>query len=643
MRGGIACDQSHTPAALTLTIISVMLPSWLKAQKAIDAAHQLADTFPASGAADAVSDFLGRAAADDQLRQLNFYNRVWFASAFKWRLLDKGVAADTAREATQSLLVKVSMPAAAADHADTTTSGRWVNPVLKKRRDDLAREAENAASRGELAEALSLYQDLVALKPGDALARNNLGSVLSRLGRYAEAEKEFREALAKQPGLVDAHVNLGIVLLPRGRFEEAEGSFRRALILKATHLKARTQLGITFVQLGRLDSAREEFEKVLRIAPRHAEALFGMGTLARSEGRFAEAEELFRRALVADPQMSRAWAALAGIRKMTAADAVWLKRAQQTAATLKSVHQEAEVRYAIGKYFDDLGQYSQAFESYRQANELLKKAAVPYDARAHEHFVDDLTRVYTRESLARAAASASGSEVPIFVVGMPRSGTSLLEQILASHPAVRGAGELPFWSDLVRRREAQIRREMLAADERNRIAEEYLRTLGHLCPGAARVVDKTPVNVDHLGLIHSVFPRARILYMRRDPIDTALSCYFQHFVLGLSWSLDLSDIARYYKQHQRLFRHWREVLPSDSILEVPYEDLVTNQEHWTRTILEFAGLTWDERCLQFHKTQRPVVTSSYWQVRQSMYRDSVQRWRHYSRFIGPLRKLQKPL
>lgn len=603
-----------------------------------------------------MSDFLGRAAADDQLRKLNFYNRVRFASAFKWRLLEKGVGPDTAREATQSLLVKVLMPvptdtaslksAAKATHeadshdADALPSGRRTNARSGKHRHDLAHEADEALSRGELTGALKLYEELVHSRPGDALAHNNLGSVLSRLGRYDEAEKEFREALSKQPGLVDAHVNLGIVLLPRGRFEEAEGCFRRALILKATHVKARTQLGITFVQLGRLDSARAEFQKVLRIAPRNAEALFGMGTLARSEGKFAEAEELFQRALVADPQMSRAWAALAGIRKMTSADAVWLKRAQQTAATLKSPDEEAEVRYAIGKYFDDLGQYPQAFESYRHANELLKPAAVAYNAQSHEHFVSDLIRVYTPTSLAAAAQNASDSELPIFVVGMPRSGTSLLEQILASHPAVRGAGELSFWSDLARRRESQIRTAVLGADERHQIANDYLRTLGQPAKGVARIVDKTPVNLDHLGLIHSVFPRARILYMRRDPMDTALSCYFQHFVLGLSWSLDLSDIALYYEQHRRLYRHWCAALPAGSILEVPYEELVLNQESWTRAVLQFAGLDWDERCLQFHRTDRAVVTSSYWQVRQSLYRDSVHRWRHYAKFVGPLRRLQ---
>jgi hypothetical protein len=225
-------------------------------------------------------------------------------------------------------------------------------------------------------------------------------------------------------------------------------------------------------------------------------------------------------------------------------------------------------------------------------------------------------------------------------VGMPRSGTSLVEQILASHPEVGGAGELPFWNDMVRRSESQVRHELLSTQVKQKTAAEYLATLSSRCPGSRRVVDKTPLNVDYLGLIHAVFPRARIIYMQRDPADTCLSCYFQHFPVTLSWSLDLSHLAHYYTQHRRLFWHWRAVLPPDSILEVPYAELVSNQQAWTRTILAFAGLDWDERCLQFHKTQRAVVTSSYWQVRQSMYRDSVGRWRRYSKFAGPLRNLQ---
>jgi Sulfotransferase family len=222
---------------------------------------------------------------------------------------------------------------------------------------------------------------------------------------------------------------------------------------------------------------------------------------------------------------------------------------------------------------------------------------------------------------------------------MPRSGTSLTEQILASHPLVDGAGELPFWADVLRRDGARARRELLGADVRQKVAAEYVRTLAHQCPDSQYVVDKTPLNADYLGLIHTVFPDARIIYMRRNPLDTCLSCYFQHFTVSLNFTLDLSDLAHYYTEHARLIAHWRDVLPPGTILDVPYEELVGNQETWTRKILDFVGLDWDARCLDFHRTQRAVVTSSYWQVRQPMYADSVQRWRKYAKFIGPLKGL----
>jgi Sulfotransferase family len=223
---------------------------------------------------------------------------------------------------------------------------------------------------------------------------------------------------------------------------------------------------------------------------------------------------------------------------------------------------------------------------------------------------------------------------------MMRSGTSLVEQILASHPAVEGAGELEFWNDVMRKHEARVRQGLLSEQVRKKLAEEYLRTLTRLYPDARHVVDKAPVNSDYLGVIHSVFPEARIIYMRREPIDTCLSCYFQSFSASLNFTLDLSDLAHYYSEHARLISHWRKVLPPGTLLEVPYEELVANQEQWTRRMLDFLELDWDARCLEFHKTERPVITASHWQVRQPMYRGSVQRWRRYSKFIGPLRGLE---
>jgi tetratricopeptide (TPR) repeat protein len=627
--------------------MGIMLFDWLNARDAVEAGCALADSFPRAAPGEAVREFLQRAVHELRSRKLNLYKRARFANAFKWRLLEKGVQSETAAELTQTLLLQALVPAApSAHHARVPATAPATLPgdlpgsrPPRNSPDALFRQASECFERGAYVEAVAVYRELVALRPRHVDALHNLGAALARLGRYEEAEAHFRKVISRRPNHAEAHVNLGIALLPRGRFQDAENSFRRALSLKATDLAARSNLGQALLLMGRLDSARIEFEKVLKVAPRHADALYGMGMIARAHGRFDDAEAMLQRALVANPQMARAWSALASLRRMNSSDVVWLKRAQQTAASLTAVHDEAEVRFAIGKYFDDLGNYEKAFDSYKRANELLKTLAAEYDNGVHARFVDDMTRVYTPEKISHAKIGSSTSDKPIFVVGMPRSGTSLVEQILASHPAVAGAGELPFWNDVVRRREAQVRREILGTQLRQKVAEDYLRTLQHQCPDAQYVVDKTPLNSDYLGVIHSVFPNARIIYMRRDPIDTCLSCYFQHFALTLNFSLDLSDLAHYYAEHARLISHWRKVLPPGTILDVPYEELVANQEVWTRKILDFLGLAWDERCLQFHTTQRAVVTSSYWQVRQPLYRGSVQRWRKYSKFIGPLRNL----
>jgi tetratricopeptide (TPR) repeat protein len=388
--------------------------------------------------------------------------------------------------------------------------------------------------------------------------------------------------------------------------------------------------------MGRSREAKGQFEKVLKASPRNADALCGLAFVAKTEGRFDEAKDLFARVIDINPKMSAAWAAQVGLRKMTAADGAWLDGAEAVAKAGIGAYDEAELRFAMGKYCDDVGIYRRAFENYKRANDLLKLMAEPYARDAYATFVDDLIGAYGRETFAKVSAGASSSDKPVFVVGMPRSGTSLTEQIIASHPSARGAGELAFWSEAVRTHAAAFQRGELGEPTIRKLAESYLRTLESHSPDALRVVDKAPVNSDYLGLIHSVFPKARIIYMRRDPIDTCLSCYFQQFSLGMTFTTDLSDLAHYYTQHRRLMAHWREVLPRGTILDIPYEELVADQEGWTRRILEFIGLEWTERCLNFQETNRAVVTSSFWQVRQKIYKNSVQRWRNYEQFLRPL-------
>jgi len=397
---------------------------------------------------------------------------------------------------------------------------------------------------------------------------------------------------------------------------------------------------MTLLALGRLRDATVPLERALTVAPRDVDALWALGQIAALEGRFADAEALYKRALDVDSNAHGSWAALARLRRMTPADSAWLEGAEACVTRGLAPHDEADVRFALGKYYDDVGDFKQAFRSYQRANELHKLAAEPYDRGARTRFVDDLIRAYTSETIGGTRAGASDSMRPVFVVGMPRSGTTLVAHIIHSHPAARSAGELAFWPDAVHKHAATLLQGPPDEALTRKLATGCLSVLAGRFPDPLRVVDKTPFNSDYLGIINSVFPKARIIYLRRDPIDACLSCYFQPFLPSLNFSMDLSDLAHYFHEHRRLMDHWRRMLPPEVLLEVPYAGLVDAQQEWTRRIVDFLGLPWDPCCLEFHTTERVVRTASYWQVRQPIYRESVGRWRNYEKFIGPLLDLR---
>jgi tetratricopeptide (TPR) repeat protein len=463
------------------------------------------------------------------------------------------------------------------------------------------------------------------------------------LSRVQEAEEFFRSAVKIRPDFVEAHNNLGTMLRWRGYFDDSEKALRQALKLNPRHIEARINLGMTLALSSRFREAKGHFKKVLKIRPRDPEALFGLGQLAGIEGRFDESEKFLKRALENRPKMPAAWADLARLRKMTPSDDAWLRTVEGIAGSGIPPMESATLHFAMGKYYDDIGHFEQAFKKYRTANELMKPMAESYDREAHKDFVDRMIGLRPTKTMVAAPGGASASTKPVFVVGMMRSGTSLTEQIIASHPMAKGAGELQYWNAVVGKNRATLRQGQDPIDERtkNRLAEGYLHTLESVSATALRVVDKAPLNSDHLDIIHSIFPNARIIYMRRDPIDTCLSCYFQNFSLAHNFTLDLSDLAHYYREHHRLMNHWRTILPHGSILDVPYEELVADQEGWTRKILDFIELGWDARCLDFQATERPIVTSSFWQARQKIFKTSVQRWRNYEKFVDQVPALKK--
>ena len=632
-----------------------MMLDWFNAREAVDVGASLAESLlrgatPARKNVQHASVDRGAEMQQALLRavraapplKLNLFKRAKLLESFKSRLTDQGIDPQRADELTHLLLLQLSgtnvpQPTAGAAAATRPAGGnrerKRIEPLLK------AIEGELAAGRS--AQAIEQLEEILAIDPDHALAHVHLGDALSRLGRYGPAEQALRRAVQLDPKRADAHLRLGLLLQWRGDFLGSETTLRRAAKLEPRSANALSALGHTLNSLDRTQDARECFEKALRLNPRVASALCGLGWLTGTEGRFAEAEALLRKALEADPECIEAQTLLAGQRKMTRDDAGWLQTTSRMLERERPPIEEAKLRFALGKYYDDLGNHRQAFENYRQANDLRKQAAAPYDPAGRTAWVDDVMRVYSTGLVAQHADAASESEVPVFVVGMMRSGTSLVEQIIASHPQAAGAGELQFWGMLAHKHPEFLRHHPPDAAFAGKQAEAYLQQLTRRGGKATRVVDKTPANVDYLGLIHRLFPKARFIYLRRDPVDTCLSCYFQDFSNAAAFSMDLDDLEHYYREHHRLVTHWRSVLPKDVFLEVPYAELVADQEAWSRRILEFIGLDWDPKVLEFDKTERAVLTASNWQVRQKVYASSVGRWKNYQKFIGPLLKLRE--
>jgi tetratricopeptide (TPR) repeat protein len=301
------------------------------------------------------------------------------------------------------------------------------------------------------------------------------------------------------------------------------------------------------------------------------------------------------------------------------------------------------VAFALGKALDDVGRYEQAFAHLRAAN-ALKRRQIDYDEAAYVAACQAIRQVFGPELFTRFAGAGDPSPAPIFVLGMPRSGSTLIEQILASHPQVHGAGELDNLNQLVR--------EICDADGRTipfpqcigsldddglrRLGEAYLASLPPLADGKIRITDKMLGNFFSVGLIRLILPNARIIHTVRDPVDTCLSCFSKIFVCGHAFSYDLTELGAFYRGYHQLMAHWRSVLPAGAMLEVSYEDVVDNQERQARRLIEFCGLAWDDRCLDFHKHDRPIATASNVQVRQPLYRSSVARWRRYAPYLEPL-------
>jgi tetratricopeptide (TPR) repeat protein len=492
---------------------------------------------------------------------------------------------------------------------------------------------------GQREAAVTNFRQAVELNPGDTAALNYLGGVLRELGRRRDAVMAYERAIAVNPGSAESHCHLGEVLFEMRRVGAAMDCYRKALTLQPTYAPAHLSLGMALRQQRRPADAEASCRTALDIDPNYVEALSFLGELKADRGEFTQAEELFVKAIAIDPGFHSAFAGIATHRKMTIADSEWRLGVETLLRKRLPLSAEVSLRYALGKYFDDVRRFDDAFDQYARANELTKRYGATYDRTQFSALVTRIIGRFQREFIRDCQTGASAADLPIVVVGMPRSGTSLTEQILASHPAVVGAGELTFWHGAYRRLEQTAPdgapNGPLLAD----MARNYLERLTALGAGSSRVVDKMPANFLYAGLIHAALPNARIIHMQRHPLDTCLSIYFQNFFNIGPYANDLDNLAHYYREYLRLTDHWRATLPATALLEVPYEALTADQEGWTRRMLDFVGLPWNPKCLDFHATDRVVITASKWQVRQKINTASAGRWRNYEKYVAPLRHL----
>ena len=516
----------------------------------------------------------------------------------------------------------------------------------------IALRPDNAFAHCNLATVLRLQNAVEAalesasraaeLMPGLAEAHLNCGIALASLQRYVEAETAYRRALALQPNRAQTLSDLGSVLALLKRFDEAVACLQQAAALDPNNANIHFRLGETLVSTGDPYGSEASWRRGLAIEPNVARSWSCLGHIKRVLGRFEDARACFQRAIELDPKLPEADAGLAIIGQ-GADDETQLGRLRGLLAGADNPETaRIHAGFALGMLLDNADRFDEAFASFAEANALRRRqlAAIGevYDHAALRQIVDGLIASCTPEFFSMVAGEGNPSETPVLIVGMPRSGTSLIEQIAGTHSLVFGAGELDDIARIDATVEAHGRErsaDELDPDLARRLADLYVARLQNRGNASARVIDKMPDNILRLGLVALLLPKARIIFCRRDLRDTCLSCYFQNFDDPMPYTQDLADCALRALEIERLADHWRKVLPL-RMLTIDYEKLVADLEGESRRMIDFLGLDWEPACLEFHKTERPIMTASGWKVRQPLFTRSIGRWRKYEPHLGPL-------
>jgi Flp pilus assembly protein TadD len=556
------------------------------------------------------------------------------------------------------------------------------NPAAPQQVAPLLELAGKFLRAGRPADAIAPLRDAALLQPSNAIIQHDLGLACLEVGRVADAVAALERAVASDPRYADAYFRLGIALEKLGDINGGIVAYGRATKLLPSLAEAWFRAGALFYTLGHRDEAiscfrraaatgdRNSFgrlgkaralltedryqkaEQVLRETlvadPRNAMAYDLLGNLLTEFGRFDEARACFERAIAIAPLMAGSYYELVRCRPVTSHDAGLLQEMQAALAKpgLEAA-QRLRVHLAIGKAAEDLGDYALAMQHF-DAADAVRRGTAPFDSGAFSTEIDRLIDRCTPEWIARAPELGSRDATPVLIIGMPRSGTTLVEQIVSMHPEVGAGAELHFWNqrgaewhraDAHGNAAAGNESVFVVSEFLAKAAADYLGVLRAIAPKAARVTDKMPFNFLWAGLIHMAFPRAIIIHCRRAAIDTALSIHQTHFRPGLAFPTGGAELVEYFRDYQRLIDHWRRVLPADRFIEIDYEDLTSAPEPVIRRIIAACGLAWDDACLRPESNPRAVNTPSKWQARQPIYRTSVARWRRYEPWLGALRAL----
>jgi tetratricopeptide (TPR) repeat protein len=519
-----------------------------------------------------------------------------------------------------------------------------LNPVRKK----LAFAAEHQRE-GRYAEAAKLYREVLQANPRNVDALRMLGILTFGEGNVDEAERLFRRAVAAAPDFVNAILDLGMALKEQSRIEEAIECFRQATKLEPRNVKAHFQLGQILAPAALSNEAVESYQRVLEIRPRHGGALLGMGHVLKTLGQQEEAIASYRKCIESKPDRGEVYWSLANLKTYKLSDDDITEMQTQLAKSGLSDESHVNFLFALAKAHEDRGDFDKAWEYYVAGN-AKRRMLEHYDPVSLETRDDAVLSVFTKDFLDQNTGLGNPDPAPIFILGLPRSGSTLLEQILASHSMVEGTSELPYIkrveNSLSKNRVDGVNypeavRELGEANFKS-LGQDYLDAAAlHRITGTPHFIDKMPNNFPSIGLIHLILPNAKIIDARRYPLDSCLSNFRQLYGRGQPFTYDLTDIGEYFLEYQRMMDHWHAVLPG-RVVTVQYEDVVTDFENQVHRLLDYCELPWEDACLRYHETDRPVRTASSEQVRQPVYTKSVHFWRNHEKNLGELIEVLRP-